>query len=378
MKTAEPCYFQFSKTGRLSNKIVLIFALCVFAGSALGTLTSNKTCLDRNPLIKLLKGSHVQLFEYPTNTTSNSCKSEWHHHQTCCDGVTLHTYALQDKEQIDQSYGLLEANIEALLNYTNKHRDQARNIIKEKGTKHQLRSFGCNLRRFVKILKSSSPATNSRVAEERKKCFAKIKQIRSSSLCFICSGRSDYFFLKGHAKVSMSFCKSTLRTCANTWHNTLKVVKAIFTAKKVRKILTAVDPNQKFLDFGSKDLANLEKIVRTRRLNKNIKKCYPRSKKCAEIAATTLCETFVSLVRTGLTQQVERLLKQPVVRQSSEVHHQLAFQSKWKVGGGRLLELRDHQQDDFIETGFAHLVHVQHTGPQLAIPLSKQAPEAEF
>ena len=70
-------------------------------------------------------------------------------------------------------------------------------------------------------------------------CWNKMAEFRQSTICQICSGRSNVFFRYGKGIVEDTFCKESLDSCKNSLKSTLDMIKLLNWLVTVQSVLAS-------------------------------------------------------------------------------------------------------------------------------------------
>ena len=300
---------------------------------------SDKTrtlCISNNPLMEMLSKSKVQIFSEPVPNTSSSCTAEWDTHRTCCDSKSLIQYAEHDIRMLNYSFFSVHANIGELTIFAETRKAEAIPLIKAKKGSAGVLQFELAYNNFRHMCDQFN-IDDVGLAAEKQKCFQRIKTIRTSGLCYTCSGRSSYFFLKGHPLMDMADCTKTIKDCLTTWKHSLDLLRIISAAKTLRTHLQAVNSSSLFLNFSDEHVTRIQDWIGSQNIQEPILACKDQSQ-CSKANSKLLCKTFISLGRKDTTSSLSRLVRETVNSEQSG-HFGRAGSNHWAIGGKRLLEV---------------------------------------
>lgn len=201
----------------LKHLISSVFALFLLSAS-INTETLSQQCETMNPFIQsLANDGSVSIFDTPQPTSSDICTSELEPHGTCCDTDSLYNYHLSDTKKL-ATVAKAFANVYLRL----------RTILSLNGPKFKIFSQLINQELDPLIVKLTTGVSHDkdRLANNIYKCwYLKLKETRSSSLCYTCSGRSSDFFKGDKAVITASSCADVLSTCAPSLEMILELVE---------------------------------------------------------------------------------------------------------------------------------------------------------
>ena len=347
-----------TKSAVSSHLLVFALTMCLF-GHALSQQYPPGFCTAQNPLIRMLKRHEVEIFDTPIAANSQTCVSEWGTHQTCCDAKSLVKYAEADIRKLNKDMKDVKNDVIKMSKWVKKNEEKIEKAIKKadmKDKKEFIEQLNKDWKSFKREL--DSVLDNEKKAEDEKDdCFERIKDIRTSSLCFTCSGRSSQFFLKGLAKISMSDCRRTIDKCGDTWRKSIDLVDAIVLAKKIRKQLKEVIPKNELMDFEDNEIERFRNWIGSNHLRGPIKECDGKAKDCSNASAVLLCENFISLRKHGFMSELGDMIgQQHQAGQGQAQHAPPGHNNIWHVGTGRVLQ--NTGDSNHLTTGVAQSVSV--------------------
>lgn len=161
-----------------------------------------------NNFTAILREEGVAMLTRP-QTTNVSCGEEWATHGTCCEFNSLKKVILKDLSKIHQqahSFKKFVKKIGGLL----KSIHDAANVSGptlffkkiDKTVKNQLLKLWINNGTALTVQENDVES-----------CWTVMASMRSSSVCFSCSGRSSDFFKNGKAVIQPSMCNTAFSEC---------------------------------------------------------------------------------------------------------------------------------------------------------------------
>ena len=236
----------------MQKSFMLILAVLVISVLADGKL---KDCRNLNPILADLQKLHPGVvLESPAKYPS-VCGGEWNTHGSCCDINKITELATKDAQKLkdsisssQESFTKFSQTIVGISTFVPQIPSQILPILPP--DIQQLINFlkGEVFQEFSKL--SKSYIDEKTIATESEKCWTAMSRIRSSSLCWTCSGRSEEFFYNGKAIISNELCQNIIGVCEENFLNTIKLINV---GDRAIKALSQ-------LSFG-KDIPNIEKFI---------------------------------------------------------------------------------------------------------------------
>src|SRR3990167_8203966 len=189
-------------------------------------------CRGSNPLIDILAQKDVHVYLMHQRTTTDVCRREWASHGTCCEVKSLLEYVKQDTQKLQMA---MQEAYQEVLDSSNSFKDSLQKMVgllnNPDVKTHIFKNV--SLEQVVSIQKSFADATLLVSNQsEQVACFSRINSLRTNSLCYTCSGRSEYFFNEGRALMSMQDCRKTISVCGSTWRAMVNLVDATATISR--------------------------------------------------------------------------------------------------------------------------------------------------
>ena len=183
----------------------------------------------------MLKRNGVTVHDQPQQSSGLTCTAEWSPHLTCCDAPSLVEYAEKDIKRVNKAIKNVKEDVVSLMKFMRKFEEQIEEAIKKSNMKKdEKKSYVDELNKDLKSFKNELDSLlddEKDTNEDKDNCFDRIKEIRTNSLCYTCSGRSSNFFLQGLALMRLGECKSTVKKCGKTWKKSIDLLDAIVLAK---------------------------------------------------------------------------------------------------------------------------------------------------
>lgn len=179
--------------------------------SAVGCKVHLTECSKKNPFIYSIGWAtamtpvFVKLYSSPVKRNFGHCQSEWNQHGSCCNEDLLVDFGNMDSNLIENNKKKLSDLVHQLLELAKRTEIELESI--------SLTTDGESYKEQLKDLISQPYFTSFNQSSD--KCWNHFKQIRGSSLCATCSGRSQEFFSKNKILVAPEDCKSTVELCEN-------------------------------------------------------------------------------------------------------------------------------------------------------------------
>ena len=284
---------------RLSTGSALLFVvgfvLCV------GSLSCSQTCQGSNPLIDILSTKGVKVFKTAQPSTSPVCKSEWQAFKTCCDSTSLLQYVKADSERLRNS--MAEVRKE-LAQSTQMLKLPIQTII----TMFKFPFLKTTVLQEIDLNAIKNMLNHLNLAPvqyaEQAACFQRMTAIRTSSLCYTCSGRSATFFNQGRALMSMQDCQKTISVCGTTWKAMVDLVDGITRVNEIYKLIKKYLPKSKRKAPDMDSAVTLENWLQTTDIRSFLKECTAPGSKCPPKSASNICEDLISLERSTFEEKI--------------------------------------------------------------------------
>jgi hypothetical protein len=206
--------------------------LCVLAAFAIRSVASsvNRPCTNLNPHIEVLRAKKVAIYENSTSETAPSpCQEEWSKFGTCCGLASVKEYVLREREEIQaliRIYSTSMFNVSEILYklesfayqiyYTGYYpfgrfyNDYVMAFLVDRNGKYKpLFDVIRNTQAFLFSPKSPYIAKTGN-------CMQLLMNVRTNSLCSVCSGRSNETFFDNStkkARLGTPHCKVILDEC---------------------------------------------------------------------------------------------------------------------------------------------------------------------
>jgi hypothetical protein len=198
--------------------------------------SQSEACATKNPFIGDLKKHGVAVFETPQVSNSSMCRYEWSMHKTCCDSESLRKYAKDDEDSVN---GQIERVAEDYRQFTSFVRSMRRrlfalNLMAAKLSPSDQGSvvvkadqISKELLKNVEAFKIIGSKAQEKFTEENSKCWKKMAKVRQSTLCPVCSGRSEKYFLNNLALLDSDYCSSIVKACSSSFAYLISYLKAV-------------------------------------------------------------------------------------------------------------------------------------------------------
>ena len=327
--------------------------LVVFLLLSVVTSTRSKpaiACVNKNPLVGMLINQGVKTYQTPKKVETPVCKAEWSLHNTCCQPESLVAYGESDTKKVDTSIDAIHLKVKKILNYAKKHQKEVIRMYQSKSKLGKLAKFKTDLEGFISRLDDYTEKTRPKqqgtflsVSQARRaRCFQLIKNVRTSSLCYTCSGRSDYFFLQGRALISMPVCRKVVEECAGVWKTSMRLFRALLHGQSLSRHFRPGFVKRQ-LNFADEHKSHLSDWIGSVHIQEPINNCSSDMNSCSNNDAKKLCERFLSLgsnvVGVPLRKAVSKLktLTSSSTTTTGIMHCPVA-RTTWAVGSGRVLQ----------------------------------------
>lgn len=162
------------------------------------SLVSTETCIDKNAFMVSLREANpfpIAIFEKVQATRIADCGEEWKRNGLCCDPEDLQLFAELEASLIKNNREYLKKNTESLAEFLEKSKVAQPDQLEP----------------LIKLLEGFDVSS----AE----CWDEMIKVRSSGLCYICSGRSQRFFTEDKILINPETCEKVVTKCENFYRN---------------------------------------------------------------------------------------------------------------------------------------------------------------
>ncbi len=138
-------------------------------------------------------------------------------------------------------------------------------------------------------------------------CWKEIYRARSSSLCSVCSGRSDQFFFRDRILVLQSDCEQILSKCAPSFENLVVIIEILGKHFSSFQNLTSnsTDAFKEKLNY----LMNLTETIKTEDIHSSIHHYLNATGDLKDHLAGNLCSKFLNINGQTFIEKLATLLK---------------------------------------------------------------------
>ena len=283
--------------------LCLALALTLAAQPALAA-----DCINKNTFLNDLVTTHGLTPNSHPVKVKDHCRREWSDHGSCCSVSEITKYVAWDKERLNVDTEVLNVLIPALKAL---FKDISPSIAKWASLIPNTPSTT----RITQYITNTNEATKDTSANHNKCWITEMSALRSSSLCYTCSGRSNVFFNGNKALVTYASCTRMLDSCSDSIG---EIVELILTTEETLKILSTLEENSadstlKQLNIKKKEglLKNCLKKIREKDI-KNLLDIYheslPSSQQEKKVASM-LCQDFLKLKGKLFVPTITTLIK---------------------------------------------------------------------
>ena len=323
---------------------VLIISTCIH------TSTSTPTkCRNKNPFLQSIKKPRRgtgPIFEVPEISNRSVCGTEWKEHGTCCEYSWLKKYAKDDRGNTTVYVKNLQKEVELSVLSLTIFRLQIVQMKEELRSTGSLGAFknlsATDQNSHVQYLQKWDTMLSSLIRKVDKlegnfekqqlTCGKEIAKIRSNSLCSVCSGRSEIFFVsqkilpkiqngtkkrsrkrpfyKKKAVIHPDTCKHFVSKCFDSWVSLTNILSTIKSVENfVGKIKAQYNLTHSYLYSGPL-LNKITDWINNAGIKSQVNKCKNRFDGCDTETLANLCESTLSLHKpTYLKSTITYLIK---------------------------------------------------------------------
>ena len=201
------------------SKVFQSIILSILITSTLSIPILDANCEDKNPFLRILGSSGVQILEEVSFQKGTKCKTEWEEFGTCCDIDGLIEYANNDHQSIRLAVRDTKIKVYEISTLLTNLLQNVKWIAKNEDIflgKRTTTIIGPLLLKIEPKIKLTTSITNSpNFNKSIDSCWKTMKKARSNSLCPSCSGRSELFFERGKAIISENVCAVIMNDCSS-------------------------------------------------------------------------------------------------------------------------------------------------------------------
>ena len=293
---------------------------------------------------------------------SGKCSSEWGQYGTFCNYLALEQHAIQGSKTFYEELRSIKHHLliasRALLIIRDRSFSNSTTTQKSKEIEDSISGLAkiaefChseNATAFFKVLNllSNSTEFNSSISQ----CWKEIANVRSNSLCGLCSGRSKYFFTHSKVLIEESVCSSVLIKCKRTIHELVGFFDGSATIAVDLVKASGVSILESDIKDFIKESREIHKQISKDGLLQQISKYIAQPKDVQ--AEKAVCEKFLSIHEVKLFKKIEENIKKTAemfTKMLSDPEEKMihAYTGNWvKPPSRRLLQLGDLNSSPFF------------------------------
>ena len=288
----------------------------------------------------------VKLNSEPTNQT-NRCGSEWKTHGNCCDEASLIKHLTEEDKELKESSQSLLTEMEQVIKALWK---TLFGMEKQKDNSEGKKKFGQIIKKAVSVvgdffkslfknigdlakLNRDFNREKEDIEKYQKGCLNKVQQLRASSLCSVCSARSQVFFHGGKAVMDMPTCRSVITECHEYWKSLVNLINTASSASE------SIDEARKILRVPPKTTAirYLKKWIDEKNLEHGLENC-KSVKDCSNKDAGFICESLIRIQDlSSIEKQTTEVLGQQTksFQKLAQIVDPLNLNKKWSESNFR-------------------------------------------
>ena len=316
-------------------------------------------CARKNVFLGKLAKNGVRIFQYPQRN-GQKCQAEWESHLTCCETSSLEKYAIHDsgniRDYMDQLVKEIKLAAYSLVLFVEKVQDfesypvtwvkfkrldtieKIANFSKTEELKRSLGQDLIELREFVDELTEITKTFSS----VQSKCANRMNSMRSSSLCFTCSGRSEVFFSENKAILDMKDCTNFIHDCFDAWTMLIQIMNGM---KRGRDIVESVKFYYPDISYPYKGFA-ISKLIdwmENLGIQNDISLCKSKASLCDYETKKNICENILNLEEKTYLENSFEFLRSG---RRDELLMQIDLFSNRKVMKDEKKEIKDEKKEE--------------------------------
>lgn len=298
----------------MKKTLFLLFLACqlsLILSQTVPAQPANQTspaCNYTNPLINYIKSKGVTFVKYAKYLNIPSCNYEWNLYGSCCNTPQLTTMVKNHLSQVDlmlkkaaikfskfQLYSSRLTTITRVVLQRTKFKiANSTTIAKVQKTELQdeLRRINSKYLPYIDDLFKSLNESKAANLKNQDYCVKLIASMRSSSVCYACSGRAPIFFTKGNLNLHENDCRGVISECSEAWLNLLQFTN-IATSLKESVVELGKLLNINLMNYLASDASSaFDNLSSQRNLVGQLTGCYGGD--CSLQTAQKICKPMIS------------------------------------------------------------------------------------
>lgn len=285
------------------------------------------SCKDQNSYLKSFHSYDSSLVRSTKTTNATKCAGEWNVFGTCCNEAAMSNFIAADRRDLTDELGIMVAAFDSLYKDASSAVKDIREYLKNPVYALGAAAYTTQIQGFIDSV-TKMESFKSRYQSDQAKCYSKLKDIRSRSICPICSGRSQLFFNDKNILMDETVCRAILVECDSAWNNLLHVVQANSDYDEFKSYeslaFPAVTRTRLFTELGvdlvgkngATALSRLTTFAQKNQLEDYLKDCKEFAT-CPFSKAASLCQGFVEIVPTVKILKLTNSKMKEILRQTS-------------------------------------------------------------
>lgn len=231
------------------KKILLLSAILTIASSSQSVVQA--VCDKQQEFLKYFAAKKVTIFDEPrTVPDTQSCVNEWKQHGVCCEETSLKRHLIRDLgdlplfvQEMHKEMLRLNESLSIITHQfkTGQDRLQSRprptveadtqEEVKEKALVAEIQLWIAEMDTFMQLISKQEAV----FVQAQTRCGEKLNEMRSRSVCSLCSGRYAEFSIKDKAIVKQEDCNSFVDSCFEAWVSMIDFMYVIEGRKRLCK-----------------------------------------------------------------------------------------------------------------------------------------------
>jgi len=289
--------------------LALAFTCCI---------ASDSSCANKNPYLRLLDRNGVQILNSVT-FGSEVCNPEWATYGTCCETQSAREFGTREMNMIKQhTIEILQESEQMSKSLKNllEFFGHLNSSLSGSSTGHEGEDLHGSRAELLTLSDQIRPTAIylldllAHLPSQQSRCSKKISQVRSLAVCYICSGRSQQFFLGKNMAMSENTCRAILDECEENWVTILEIVRLIKEIELYYPHLKElVHQNKNWPKFDDAFLVlkkrKIESWSKDHKLDSYLKECNRNIRSCSFKTIGTLCHSLVHVMKDIEVKQVK-------------------------------------------------------------------------
>jgi hypothetical protein len=282
------------------------FALIVFAILAFGfcehalvaASADRGVCRNKNVFLLGFEKDRVHIYKTP-QFDSDSCGTEWEQFGTCCEPRSLERYVQKDtgsiKHFLDQlvtEINMKEDMVRQFVSRVNSLKETLEETDSAKAGQalQNIDSWSSEMNDFLDLIHT----TRNDFRHVQTQCAKKMNELRTSSVCSTCSGRSEVFFMHNRAILTDQTCQLFIAECFEAWTMLTGIFRGIYKGQEIVEAIESAGI-QFESPYKGPAVKKMQEWLTQIKLETSLNECNGSASGCDEDSRKKICESVLNL-----------------------------------------------------------------------------------